>query len=92
ILLAALDNTIGSCWLGSVDRKKIKKLLRIPHHMKVDSVIALGYPKETPTLEDATDSIKYWKDDNGILHVPKRSFKSVCHKNVYGNHSDLPDT
>ena len=87
ILLTACEEGIGSCWIHSVDRKQIKKLLRIPHHLKVNSIIALGYPNENPVVEIAQKSaIHYWKDENGIIHVPKRSLKEVIHINVYGNH------
>ena len=86
ILLGAWDEGIGSCWIGSVDRKKITKLLRIPHYLKLDSVIALGYSNEKPVIEDATDSIKYWKDKNGTLHVPKRKLDELYHRNIYGKY------
>jgi len=84
ILLAAWEMGIGSCWLGSIDRKQIKKLLRIPHHLKVDSLVALGYPNELPVVEDAQDSIKYWKDKEDVLHVPKRKLEEILHRNRYG--------
>lgn len=84
ILIAAFDMGIGSCWLGSIHRKKIKTLFRIPHYMIVDSVIALGYPDEKPVIEEGLDTIKYWKDEKDVLHVPKRRLEEICHKNVYG--------
>ena len=85
ILLTAWEDGIGSCWLQSIHRKKIKKLLRIPHHLKVDSIVALGYPDENPVVEKVTDSIKYWKNRHGVLHVPKYSLPDICYVNGYGN-------
>jgi len=84
ILLTAWFLGIGSCWLGAINRKQIKKLLKIPHHLHVDSVIALGYPNEKPVLEDAGESIQYWKDQSNTLHVPKRKIETILHKNGYG--------
>jgi nitroreductase len=84
IILAACEDGIGSCWLGSINRKEIKNILRIPHHIKVNSVIAFGYPKEQPVVEELKDSIKYWKDKRGTLHVPKRNLEDICYKNIYG--------
>ena len=84
ILLAAWEEGIGSCWIGSVHRKKVKKILRIPHHLEVNSIIALGYCNETPVVEEMKDKIKYWKDDEGVLHVPKRKLADIVHKNRYG--------
>lgn len=86
ILLAAWEEGIGSCWLGSIDRKQITKVLRIPHYLKINSIIALGYPNEQPVIEDARGSIKYWKNEQGILHVPKRKLEEVCYKNGYGSY------
>lgn len=84
MLLTAWEEGVGSCWLGAINRKQIKKVLRIPHHLNVDSVVALGYPNEQPVLEETEESIKYWKDGEGILHVPKRKLEEVIHKNGYG--------
>ena len=87
ILLTAWDMGIGSCWIGSVDRKKVKALLHIPHHFHVDSVVALGYPGENPVLEELSDSVKYWKDGANVLHVPKRKLEDVMHRNGFGGYT-----
>ena len=84
ILLCAWEEKIGTCWLGSIERKQISRLLGIPHHYRLDSVVALGYPNEQPIIEDATGSIKYWKDGQGVLHVPKRPLEHVIHRNTFG--------
>lgn len=84
ILLAAWEEGIGSCWLGRINHKQIKKIFRIPHHLKLTSVVALGYMNEHPIVEDAKGSIKYWKDENHVLHVPKRRLEEIVHKNGYG--------
>jgi len=82
-MLAALSKGIGSCWLASVDRESIRKIYRIPEQYSIDSVIALGYPAEKPIVETAGDSIRYWKDKNLVLHVPKRSIKTILHINMF---------
>jgi nitroreductase len=84
ILLTALENGIGTCWIGTVDKKKLRKILNIPEYIITDSVIALGYPDENPIMEEMTDSAKYWKDKNNVLHVPKRRLKDIMHINMYG--------
>jgi len=83
MILTALEEGIGSCWLISVDREKVIDLLKIPDHFKVDSVLALGYTAESPKVEDWKDSHKYWKDKDGCLHVPKRKLETVAHFNKY---------
>ena len=83
MILAALEDGVGSCWLGAIDRDKLRTLFNIPQNYRVDSVLALGYPDESPVLEEVTDSIKYWKDENGVLHVPKRKLSDVVHYNNF---------
>jgi nitroreductase len=83
ILLASLEEGIGSCWIGSINKKRFRKILHIPHFLAIDSVIALGYSGESPVMEEMTDSIKYWKDESGTLHVPKRELKNILHRNKY---------
>jgi nitroreductase len=82
IILTALEEGIGSCWLRSVDRKKICDMFQLPEHIEVDSVLALGYPGDSPVMVDMTDSIKYWRKD-GIHYVPKRRLDDIIHINKY---------
>ena len=86
ILLAAWSMGIGSCWLGSVNFKKVQQIFDVPQGYLIDSVIALGYPDETPIMEDAgsTKSIKYYLDENDRLHVPKLKLADIAHANKYG--------
>jgi len=83
MILTALENGIGSCWLGSIDKEQIRTVFRIPQKYSIDSVLALGYPDESPVVEDAEDSIKYWKDEQGVLHVPKRKLSDIVHYNRF---------
>jgi nitroreductase len=46
IALAAVVEGLGSCWIGSFDEAKVKKLLDVPADQRVVALLALGYPKE----------------------------------------------
>ncbi|HUW56737.1 MAG TPA: nitroreductase family protein [Planctomycetota bacterium] len=81
--LAAWEKGIGSCWIGSVDADTVGKLLKVPKELKLFSVLALGYPDETPVAEDA-DDVGARRDAKGVLHVQKRRLDAVCHVNRYG--------
>ncbi len=83
MILTALGEGIGSCWLISIDRPKIVGLLKIPEVYKVDSVLALGYPAEQPKLEELKESCRYWKDPDGQFHVPKRNLDRIIHFNTF---------
>jgi len=83
MILAAWGQGIGSCWLLSIERNKIRERLGIPMTYKIDSVLALGYPDEEPIAEIMEDSVKYWKDSTGRLHVPKRRLEEIIHFNKF---------
>jgi nitroreductase len=83
MILAGLEEGLGSCWLISVERAKVMNILGIPEWFRIDSVLALGYPAEKPIVEELKDSHKYWKDDRGQLHIPKRKLESILHFNKY---------
>lgn len=83
MVLTAWDEGIGSCWLLSIDREKLRRILSVPDKYRIDSVLALGYPAEESVVEDLTDTVKYWKDGQGRFHVPKRALKDVLHRNVF---------
>ncbi len=81
--LAALGEGVGGCWLISIDRPGLQAALGTPETVRLDSVLALGYPAEHPVVEAFLDSPKYWKDDAGVLHVPKRARESVIRYNRF---------
>ncbi|HOO55510.1 MAG TPA: nitroreductase family protein [bacterium] len=83
MLLAALEEGLGSCWIRSFDREKIAELLNVPESMELDSVIALGKPAESPITEIMRESGKYWRDERGLMHVPKRLLDNILHKEKF---------
>jgi nitroreductase len=83
IVLAAEEENIGTCVLCNIDRDKIREILKIPENLEVDSVIALGYKAEQPVIEDLEESVEYWRDENMVLHVPKRKLEDILHINKF---------
>jgi nitroreductase len=81
--LAAFELGLGTCRIEALHRKRLKAKLKIPHHLHVDSLIAVGYPVETPVSEEASGTIKPWMDAEGNVHVPKRRLSDVCTMNGY---------
>ena len=74
ILLGAVEKGLGGCIFASIKREKLKELLKIDNHFEVLLVLAIGKPKEEVVVEDVVnDDIKYYRDDNQVHHVPKRS-------------------
>jgi nitroreductase len=84
ISMVAYDEGLGSCILGSVDREKLRGILKVPEGLAVALVVALGYPAENPVVEPVKDgATNYWLDENGVLHVPKRDLKYIIRWNSY---------
>lgn len=83
IVLAAEGEGIGSCVLCKIDKEKLRDELNIPEEIIIDSVIALGYKQEKSVVEDFKGSIKYWRDENNIMHVPKRKSEEITYINKY---------
>jgi len=79
MILTAWSEGVGSCWIGSVDRTKAAPLLGVPDGYTIFGVLALGYPAEKPVTEVLTDSVKYWLDENDVLHVPKKPLCEIAH-------------
>lgn len=79
ILLTAVEKGYGGCIIGSVNHKMLRDALHIPEKYQIVQVIALGKPAETVVIEPLSGdgSIEYWRDKEGIHHVPKRSLDDL---------------
>lgn len=73
MLLGAAEMGLRGCIFGSINKLSLHKALKLDDNIEIVNVIALGKPAETAVIEDIrkTDSIKYWRDDDGVFHVPK---------------------
>lgn len=47
-VLRAWDLGLGTCWIGWLDAPKAAKFFNLPSGKKIEHLIALGYPAETP--------------------------------------------
>jgi len=83
IVLMAEEEGLGSCILCNINKEKIQEILRIPNEFDVDSLIALGYKAEYPVVEEFNGSVKYWRDEKDILHVPKKCLDDIIHINRF---------
>ena len=83
MILVALEEGIGSCCIGGININRLSELLNIPEDYIISLVLALGYPDESPVVEEFRESPKYWKDKDNVLHVPKRGLKEILHRNNF---------
>jgi nitroreductase len=79
MLLGAREQGLGGCLLGSIKKNLLREHLAIPERYEILLVLALGKPKETVVLEEVAPdgSIKYWRDEDGVHHVPKRRLEDI---------------
>ncbi|MBQ3079256.1 MAG: nitroreductase family protein [Clostridia bacterium] len=72
ILLAAAHMGLGGCMIAAFD-PAVHQALKLPSNLEVSLVIALGKPDEEIVLEDAKGNIDYYRDEDNVHHVPKRT-------------------
>ena len=79
MLLGAVEKGLGGCMIASVRRQELHQALNLPDELEIVLVIALGKPVETVILEDlpADGSIRYYRDNQAVHHVPKRSLQDL---------------
>lgn len=83
IMLGAVEDGFGGCIIGSVNKRKVSKVLELPDHLEILWVLAFGKPAETAIIETAVNGeIKYWRDEKEIHHVPKRPLNEIIFKKV----------
>ena len=79
ILLGAAEQGLGGCIIASVKKDALRKELDMPAQFEILLVIALGKPKETVVIDPVgpDGDIKYWREEDGTHHVPKRSLDDI---------------
>jgi nitroreductase len=79
ILLGATELGLAGCIVGSINKQELVKIFQLPQRYEIMLVIALGKPREHIQLETVgvEANIKYWKDAQGVHHVPKRSLNDI---------------
>jgi nitroreductase len=82
LLLGARTKGLAGCMFAAINIKKLKTVLDIPEHLEVKLVVALGKPVEKAVIDDVgpDGSIKYFRDENQVHHVPKRSLDDLVFK------------
>jgi nitroreductase len=64
ITLAAVEQGLGTCWIGAFKQDDVKKLLGIPDNVRVVALLPIGYPSEVPDprpRKNLDDIISYEK-------------------------------
>jgi nitroreductase len=68
--LAGWNEGVGTCWIGNMDRERIKDLLGVPASLHVLTILPFGYPAQSDTPRRRT----------------KKRPADVCHWGRFGHH------
>jgi nitroreductase len=81
IMLGATHEGLGVCMIASIKREELCDELKIPDRFEVLLILAIGKPVEKIIIEEIkNDDVKYWRDEHGVHHVPKRNLKDLILK------------
>jgi nitroreductase len=84
ILLGAVEDGYGGCILRAINKPLLTEALDIPERFEIINVIALGKPKEKVVIDEMQNGdFTYWRDENGVHHVPKRAVDELVVKDGY---------
>lgn len=63
MMLVAVEEGLGTCWIGAFYQDKVKKILGIKEKEEVVALLTLGYPADKPEEKDrkSMNSIVEWR-------------------------------
>ncbi len=67
IALQAVEEGLGTCWIGAFSQEDVKEILNIPVHCKVVALLPLGYPADQPRpklRKDFKEVVSFEKFEN----------------------------
>ena len=74
LVLAATGEGLGTCWIGAFNEKAVREMLKVPGHLKIVALLALGYPREKLDI-----SAKF-----AHLMRPKKKLENIAYLEEYG--------
>ena len=79
IMLGANEMGLGGCIMTSIQKPALTSALAIPEQYEIILAIAIGKPREKIVVEKVgpDGDIKYWRDEDGVHHVPKRELDDL---------------
>ncbi len=48
LLLAAMAHGLASCWVGAFEEQEVRRLLRLPAHLRPVAIVPVGFAAERP--------------------------------------------
>jgi len=60
--IQAVEEDLGTCWIGAFSQEEVKEILEIPEKYKVIALLPLGFPADKPvpkTRKDISEIVSY---------------------------------
>jgi nitroreductase len=78
IMLGATEAGLGGCIIASIKKERLRIEFDIAKQYEILLVLALGKPVEEVAIETIRNNdVKYWRDEKGVHHVPKRTLDEI---------------
>jgi nitroreductase len=79
IMLGATEKGLGGCIIANIQREELRKALDISSRYEILLTVALGKPREKVVIETVgpDGNTRYWRDGDGVHHVPKRPLDEI---------------
>lgn len=69
LILAARNESLGTCWIGAIHDKQVKKIFNIPDEIDVVMAVSIGYPPSDSAFTDTCS---------------RKSLEEICFSEEYG--------
>ena len=78
MIMGAVEEGLAGCMLANIDREELLMHFGLDkERYNLDLVVALGVPGEESVIEPAGESTAYYRDEENLFHVPKRTLPEI---------------
>jgi len=71
MVLEAVEQGLGTCWIGAFDEVEVKRMLRVPEGLAVICLLPLGFPDETPRARSRKPLAEvFHREEYGVPYQP----------------------
>ncbi len=70
--LEAVEQGLGTCWIGAFDEAELRRILKVPENLAVVCLLPLGLPDESPAPKTRKPFAQvFHKEEYGVPYQPQ---------------------
>jgi nitroreductase len=70
--LEAVEQGLGTCWIGAFDEAEVRNILKIPESLSVVCILPVGFPDEAPAARSRKPLAQvFHKEEYGVPYQPQ---------------------